>query len=131
MKSFYDIHNYNLVRTGEENIKFKKFLYCVYLTLEHELVARNTMIWEMYRYCNCSKEMLYELFEDSFIYESFEFLDSFNINVVIHENNILKKVNKFISYFKGDKMCNNQRDVILFFTNWDKYFKERCKLIDS
>lgn len=124
MMSFVKSCYYNILKTHEDNNEYKKFLYLVYLSLEHELIARNTMIWEMFINCHCSKEKLYKLFEESNIYESFNLLDNFNYNAILKIDNLIDKVNYFIGYFGGD-LCKNQNDVILFFEKWDLYFKNK------
>jgi hypothetical protein len=124
MKSFVDSYNYGIVKRGESNNEFLNFLFLVYLSLEHELIARNTMIWEMFKNCHCSKEELINLYQKSSIYNSFISLDQFNYNEVIKVPDILKKVNNFIFYFKGED-CNDINDVEKFFKNWQSYFIEK------
>ncbi|MCK9446653.1 hypothetical protein M0Q50_07305 [bacterium] len=138
MESFIRTLYYNKLSKSENNNDFKYFLHLVYLSLEHELIARNTMIYEMFIECNCSKEELIKLFEDSYIYESFIKLNDFNYTNLINIPNIIEKVNDFINYFGGN-ICQNNDDVILFFTNWKEYFKnksdeyiiESYKIIDN
>lgn len=124
MESFIRTLYYNKLSKSENNNDFKYFLYLVYLSLEHELIARNTMIYEMFIECNCSKEELIKLFEDSYIYESFIKLNDFNYTNLKNIPNIIEKVNDFINYFGGN-ICQNNDDVILFFTNWKEYFKNK------
>lgn len=124
MKSFVDSYNYAIVKKGESNNEFLNFLFLVYLSLEHELIARNTMIWEMFKNCNCSKEELINLYYKSSIYNSFMLLDGFNYNEVIKVPDILNKVNNFIFYFKGDD-CHDMSGVGNFFKKWQLYFKEK------
>lgn len=124
MKSFVDSYNYGIVKRGESDNEFLNFLFLVYLSLEHELIARNTMIWEMFKNCHSSKEELINLYQKSSIYNSFISLDQFNYNKVIKVPDILKKVNNFIFYFKGED-CNDINDVEKFFKNWQSYFIEK------
>lgn len=127
MKSFTGSRNYGILKNSEENKDFKYFLYLVYLSLEHELIARNTMIWEMFMNCNCSKEELFNLYKNSNINESLNMLSTFRYDNLIRIPDILSKVNNFIFYFKGND-CNNMEDVKLFFDNWKKYFNEKSEI---
>ena len=121
MNSFIKSFHYGNLKKIENNKDFKYFLYLVYLSLEHELVARNTMIWEMFINCNCCKEELNNLFKKLSIYNSFEKLNNFDYHNLLEIPDIINKVNNFIFYFKGD-VCVNDDDVELFFQNWKKYF---------
>lgn len=126
MDSFLNTHKYIALKNNETSKDFKYFLYIVYLTLEHELIARTTMIYEMFINCNCSKEELYRMFEESFIYDSFNVIDGFNYDNLINSNNIINKINDFINLF-GGIACGSNNDVIQFFQNWDKFFKEKSE----
>jgi hypothetical protein len=124
MKSFIHSLYYEILKDSE-NKDFIYFLELVYLSLEHELIARNTMIWEMFRYCKVSKPELYNLYHKSYMYKSFDQLKFFNYNNVLNNTDILE-VNKFINYFGGN-ICENDDDVIIFFENWNKYFIEKSE----
>jgi hypothetical protein len=126
MKSFIKSIYYAELYESEDNHDFLNFLNLIYLSLEHELIARNTMIWEMFSYCKCSKDELYKLYHQSYMYKSFNILKSFNYNLLIKDINIIQKVNNFINYF-GGTLCNNENDVIIFFDNWKKYFNEKSE----
>jgi hypothetical protein len=121
MNSFTKSLYYTLLKEKEDDKYFSNFLEMVYLSLEHELIARNTMIWEMLSYCKCSKQELYSLYHQSYIYKSFDILKSFDYTDIINTPNIIQKSNIFINYF-GGTLCDNDDDVILFFKNWKKYF---------
>jgi len=128
---------YQRVKSTENNNDFLDFLFLIYLSLEHELIARNTMIWTMFHETHCSKDILYKLFEDSFMYESLDKLTNFDYSKLLIIPNIIDKVNNFINYFGGN-ICNNN-DVLLFFKNWESYFdlksteykKEAYQILDE
>jgi len=121
MKSFTNSLFYTELLKNESNKYFIDFLQLIYLSLEHELIARNTMIWEMFINCKCSKEELYRLYHDSYMYKSFNILKSFDYNKLINEQDIIDKVNIFINYFGGN-LCADKNDIFIFFENWKKYF---------
>lgn len=124
MKSFTKSLYYTELKKKETNKNFINFLNLIYLSLEHELIARNTMIWEMFKYCKCSKEELYNLYYKSYMYKSFNILKSFKYESLINEKEIIIKVNNFINYFGGN-ICKNENDILLFFQNWEKYFNDK------
>ena len=126
MKSFIKSIYYTELYKSDDNNYFLNFLNLIYLSLEHELIARNTMIWEMFSYCKCSKEELYKLYHQSYMYKSFDILKSFDYNLLIDETNIIQKVNNFINYF-GGTLCNNDADITTFFDNWKKYFNDKSE----
>ena len=96
------------------------------MSLEHELIARNTMIWEMFIYSKCSKDVLYKLYQSSYMYESFNVLKSFEYIDLINVPDVIEKVNNFINYF-GGTLCNNKNDILIFFDNWKKYFNDKSE----
>lgn len=122
MKSFINTLYYTELLKNETDKYFVDFLQLVYLSLEHELIARNTMIWEMFRNCKCEKTELYKLYSESYMYISFNLLKTFKYNNLINVN--IEKVNNFINYF-GGSLCENENDIIIFFKNWQNFFKEK------
>jgi len=126
MFSFIKSLYYSILIKDETNIYFTQFLNLIYLSLEHELIARNTMIYENFINCKCSKEELNKAFEKTFIYKSFEKLNNFNYDDLIKQTDIINKTNIFIDYFGGD-LCNNETDIINFYKKWQIYFKEKSK----
>jgi len=121
MNSFINSLYYNVLKIDETDENFKEFLDFVYLSLEHELIARNTMIYENFINCKCDKDVLLKLFENTYMYKSLLMLKNFNCNNILKSKNIIDKTNKFISYFGGDD-CENEEDVKLFYIKWQEYF---------
>ena len=124
MKSFVNDLYLNKLRNVAKNIEFFNFLELVYLSLEHELIARNTMIYYEFLNCNVSKEKLIDMFYDSFMYKSLIKLKNFNYQNIINTPNIIGDTNDFINYF-GGKNCKNEEDLIKFYSNWKKYFEDK------
>ena len=122
MESFINVLRLNRLKENRKNYEFLNFLDLVYLSLEHELIARNTMIYENFVNCICSEEELIELFKDTYVYESLIILDTFDSNKIEYTDELLNDTNDFIKYFAGD-LCNNEKDIIIFYQNWEKYFK--------
>jgi len=126
MKSFINSLYYHKLSKKETDKHFLNFLRLIYLSLEHELIARNTMIWEMFINCKCSKQELYKLYKETFMYKSLTYLNYFNYNDLLLIDDIKIKVNEFISYFGGNP-CQTDEDIKLFFKNWSFYFKSKYK----
>jgi hypothetical protein len=124
MKSFMNSMYYSELSKNENNEQFLNFLRLIYLSLEHELIARNTMIWEMFINCKCSKIELYKLYKESFMYKSLTYLNDFKYDQLLKIDDILLKVNNFINYFGGN-LCKSDDDINFFFINWSKYFKKK------
>ena len=103
--------------------EFNNFLNLVYLSFEHELIARNTMIYENFINCNCSKEELFSLFEKTYIYESLIRLKEFKHEDVlkISKNELIQYTNLFLEFFKENKID----DIEKYYQNWEIYFKSK------
>lgn len=124
MNSFINSLYYTELHKNEDNNYFLDFLNLIYLSLEHELIARNTMTLEMFKNCKCSKNELYNLYHESYMYKSFKILKSFSYDKLITTPNIIEKINNFINYF-GGTLCNDNKDTLTFFKNWKKYFSDK------
>jgi len=122
MDSFIHLLDINRLKKNHKNFEFLNFLELVYLSLEHELIARNTMIHENFINCKCSREELIELFKKTYVYESLIILDTFDSNKIKYDDKLLKSINEFVLYFGGNE-CENENDIRIFFNNWEKYFK--------
>jgi len=110
--------------------RYDKFLYLVYLTLEHELIARYTMLYAQFRNCDCSKDELYKLFESSYLYKFFESLKDFDPNEFIDQfsdiSDLLNFTKLFNQYFNGEE-CHDKKDLIEYYNKWNKFFKLKYK----
>ena len=108
--------------------KFGKFIHLVYLSLEHELVARNSMIYHKLR--NIDKDKILDKFKDTYIYKSLLQLNNFDVEKFISEFNIddlLKITNDFIYDYKGYNKVNNKQDLIEFYSKWKEYFHKKSE----
>lgn len=126
MKSFIkSLHLHRLRKDRIFNDEFENFLNLIYLSLEHELVARNTMIYENFINCNCDKEKLYNLFEKTYIYESLTMLKNFSSNNILNtdKNKLLENTNTFIEFFEEKTI--NIEDLDNYYKKWEEYFKTK------
>ena len=91
----------------------------VYLSLEHEMIARHNMLYEMFRWQGFSnKNELYKLFEKSYTYDALIQLRGFDFNNFIKNEDILDFTYKF-SKSIGD---NFDGDIVKYYSIWNNFF---------
>jgi len=110
----------------------KEFINLVYLSLEHEMIARHNMLYEMFRWQGISdKNELYKLFEKSYTYEALKQLKSFDFKKIIQEDDILDFTYKF-SKSIGDQFDG---DLLKYYSRWNDFFinksDEFMRYVDS
>ena len=97
----------------------KEFINLVYLSLEHEMIARHNMLYEMFRWQGFSnKNELYKLFEKSYTYDALIQLRGFDFNNFIKNEDILDFTYKF-SKSIGD---NFDGDIVKYYSIWNNFF---------
>jgi len=118
------LYLYKIRKNTAADKEFDYFLNLVYLSLEHELIARNTMIYENFINCRCDKEELFTLFEKTFIYESLVMLRNFDHKTILKgdRNELIKNTKKFVEFFKEYTDIENIEE---FYKNWEIYFKNK------
>jgi hypothetical protein len=137
----YDIHDF--IKTIELNKynkfsseAFEQFIYLVYLSLEHELLARNNMIYPSFRWLNIvNKNELIKIFNKTFIFKSLTFLKTFDsinfINYYLKKHNIdslINKTNNFIINVANDNnICKNKNDLLYFYKKFEDFFKSKSE----
>jgi len=106
--------------------KNKEFIELVYLSLEHELIAYNNMLYESYRYLNVSdKKILLNLIKESHTFKSLQKLKSYNSEEFIKNNNsdkLRKFTDEFSTIFKDD--FND--DLNLYYKKWEIFFRKKA-----
>ena len=125
MKSFTDDLHLQILRKEKITEEFNYFLHLMYLCLEHELVARNAMIYENFINCYLPYEELKQIFTESYLYESFVELKNFDYGKVINSENIINLTNYLIDKI-GGKKCLVEDDIKNFYFNWHLYFNKKC-----
>ena len=128
MKSFLDLLNFISFK-NDNNIdpKFKYFNWLIYISFEHELIARNCMIYD--KFIGVNKSTIYDLFKKSKIYEELMNLENFNsMKFIIGFNlqELIDLTNKF-----NDKMKNNYKvdkdNIFNYYKKWEEFFKQKSK----
>ena len=112
------------ITTFKYKNKYPEFTELVYLSLEHELIARHNMLYEMYRYINITdKNKLLEIFRQSFAYEALLKLQNFNHKNFIEKDGVLEFTKEFSESIK-DHFDGN---LETYYEKWNIFFKEKSE----
>lgn len=111
---------------------FSEFYTLVYLSLEHELLARNNQIYPYIKFKNVSKKESLDILKKSFIWDALQNLNNFNSSSFIERFNtedLIEKTNSFISNVLHDNtiITEDSNDLIEFYKIWEEYFKDISK----
>jgi len=110
---------------------FLWFIQLVYLSLKHELDARNTMIYDRFRWLKNYDNMEIEKeFKNTYIYKSLIYLSEFDAKKFMNEfnmNELVDLTNDFIQEY-GDFDKVNIDTILNFYIYWENYFKECSKI---
>lgn len=106
---------------------FNEFYILVYISLEHELVARNNQIYPYIKFKNLKKEQSLEILESSFIWKALDMLKGFDYNNFISkfkQDDLIEITNNFIKdcLYDNDSHIENLNELISFYKVWDEYF---------
>lgn len=112
---------------------FNEFYILVYISLEHELVARNNQIYPYIKFKNLSKEDSIEILKKSFIWNALDKLNTFDYKKFVKKfdtNFLIKTTNDFIKdcLYDNETFIDNKDELILFYKVWDEYFRETSKI---
>jgi hypothetical protein len=111
---------------------FSDFYILVYLSLEHELLARNNQIYPYIKFKNISKEDSLEILKNSFIWQSLQYLNDFDSSSFISKfdsNYLIDITNSFIINVLHDNetRIENKNELIEFYHIWEGHFKDIYK----
>ena len=113
-----------------KNSSYQIFTNVIYLSLEHELIARHNMLYPSYRWLKITdKNKLDELYLKSYSYKSLIQLQNFDYIKFINkfkEEDLIIYTNEFIKIVaKETNFCNNKSDLISFYKKWSDFFKDK------
>ena len=113
-----------------KNDKYKYFAMLIYLSLEHELIARNNMLYPRFRWFNITdKNELYKKYNETYTKTSLKYLSSFNSVEFVNSfniNELIALTNDFIrDVVFEDNFCKNIQDLFIFYKKWEIFFKEK------
>lgn len=111
---------------------FSEFYILVYLSLEHELLARNNQIYPYIKFKNISKKESLNILKNSFIWDALQKLNNFNSKLFIKKfetDYLIEKTNSFIINVLYDEKTtiDNEDDLIEFYKIWELHFKDISK----
>lgn len=112
------------LRTFKDD-QFYEFYYRFYLSLQHEMIARSNQIYPII----INNDEVY--YNNSFIAQSFDLLNNFNVNEFIEKydiNDITEKTNRFIKeiLFSND-VIETKDELYNFYEMFNSFFKERSE----
>ena len=108
---------------------FSEFFMLVYMSLEHELVARNSQIYPYIKFKNITKEESLKILKNSFIWKSLTMLKEFNCNKFINKfdyNVIVGITNNFIKecLYDNTTTIEDKDELLNFYKIWGEYFND-------
>lgn len=127
-----DVEFQSFIKSAKINDYFETkigyFVELVYLSLEHEIIARHNMLYELYRYINITdKNELMKLFEKSFVYNALLRLNTFNSEEYIKKFNKEELTKLIISFSKDINDVGFNGDIVEYFKKWELLFKNKSK----
>ena len=112
-----------------KKMNFSYFTNLVYLSLEHELIARHNMLYELFRWINIKdKNKLYEIFEKSYTYIALNELKKFDYVKFINScdiSQLIEFTKQFIVHIKSNDIVNNENDLYLYYKKWGEFFNKK------
>jgi hypothetical protein len=122
--------NLNIINKYKSQLNdFGKFCHLVYLTLQHEMIARNNMLYFRIKGLKIyDRDLLWEKIKKTSTYKIFDQLKDFNAVNFIKNNNInelIKFVNNFNKELHKNKIISNKKELLDYFTEWENYFHEK------
>jgi hypothetical protein len=115
------------LRKYRDIVSFNEFYILFYISLQHELVARNNQIYPYIKFKGMKKEDSIKLIKKSFIWSYLENLTSFNHDSFIEKFEVdflIELTNEFLKdVLFSDEVIEDYNDLKLFYEKFEKYFK--------
>jgi hypothetical protein len=111
---------------------FNEFYILVYISLEHELVARNNQIYPYIKFKKITKGESLNILKQSFIWKALDMLENFDYDSFVtnfDENILIDITNRFIKecLFDNDTLIENRDELVNFYKVWSEYFNNISK----
>lgn len=107
---------------------YTNFINLIYLSLEHELVARNNMIYPYIKYKDIDIKESKNIIKSSFIWKALEYLKDFNHSEFISNfnlNDLINITNDFNqNILNQNNIMSDYNDIKVFYENFEFFFKE-------
>lgn len=129
IEDFYKKRNF---KQFKKNKLYWIFIFQIYLTLEHEMIARNNMIYPFLRWCGeTDKNKIIKKYKEMYTYTSLIDISNFNhLNFInkMKEKDLILNTNQFIKDIANENnFCYNRNDLIKFYKKWEDFFKKKSK----
>jgi hypothetical protein len=115
------------LRKYRDIVYFNEFYILFYISLQHELVARNNQIYPYIKFKGIKKEESIKLIKKSFIWVYLDNLNSFNHDSFVKKFKVdflIELTNEFLKdVLFSDELVEDYDDLNLFYQNFEKYFK--------
>lgn len=129
----YDINSFVdeqvIRRLRDEYPVFYNFFSLVILSLEHEMVARNSMLYHYLKDLDLKdRENNWKYVKDTFSYKYLLELKKFDSNVFINSfktDKLIEVTNEYLTRFKKPKI-NSIIELSKFYTDFEKHFKDKA-----
>ena len=130
--TFLKVKPINILKNEFKNFQdFYFFIHLVYESLNHELSARNTSIYNKFRWLGIyDKSIIRTEFEKTYIYKSLIRLSTFNSEDFISKfdiDELIKITNRFIEIYGDFEYIVNKDNIIKFYKYWENEFKEKSE----
>ena len=98
------------------------------MALEHELIARNNMIYPLFRWSGMKdKPTILTKYKNCEVYKTLDYMSDFDSTYFINKfytEELLNYTNKFIKdVAKENNFCNTKQDLINYYKIWETFFK--------
>lgn len=135
LKHVYDVLTVNDQCDMESFIKamhlryiqdFPEFADRVYLSLEHEFIARETSMYQEFDRPDLSRTELDTLFEKSYVREALTYVGSFEAESFVSGKDpatLLEYTNRFVNYFGGTPV-SEITELKPFYLGWERFFRK-------
>jgi hypothetical protein len=115
------------LRKYRDIVYFSEFYILFYISLQHELVARNNQIYPYIKFKGIEKEESIKLIKKSFIWVYLDNLNSFNHDSFVKKFKVdflIELTNEFLKdVLFSDELVEDYDDLKLFYQKFEKYFK--------
>ena len=122
MSDFLKTYGFNEFKNSE----FSYFINLIYLSLEHELIARHNMLYELFRWIDITdKNKLYDIFKKSYTYVALNELKNFDHVKFIKQYDISQLfifTKQFVNHIKNEFVINSENDLYPYYKKWEDFF---------
>ena len=131
MESFLKINFIEQFKKGYKglNKNLDNFMILIYCSLEHELIARNNMVYDKLKYLHIKdKKELIEKYKETWIYKYLKILSEFNSKSFVDSvppKLLIDFSNILIKEYNKNLIIKSIDDLYYLYAGFEKYFKDK------